>query len=89
MSAVIVAPPNTLPRIEKLWAYVSKDEHGNEGLCAGELNGIFMPLIAADQARLRSLTPAAEALAAECGMTIVLVEFTARVDLRSIGGPSQ
>lgn len=86
---VVIAPANHLPRIESLWAYVSRDAAGNEGLCAASSPaGFLMPLIAADQARLASLTPIAEKLAGPVHV-IVLVEFTGRVDLRTITGPGQ
>lgn len=51
------SPPNVLRHIGSLWAYLSIDGDGNEGLCAGTINGVMMPLIAADQARLKQMTP--------------------------------
>lgn len=85
---VIVAPPNTMPRIGSIWAYLSKDEKGNEGVCAGPIEpfGMLVPLIAADPERLASITPIAERIAAATGLTIVLVEFTTRTELREIKG---
>ena len=87
----IHSPPNTMPHIGKIWAYLSKDEYGNEGVCAmacGPFGASMVPLIAADQARLSVMTPIAERLARESGKTIVLVEFTTRVDVRQISGAS-
>lgn len=85
---VVLTPPNTMPRIGAIWAYLSRDSHGNEGLCAAPIGpgGMTVPMIAADQARLESLTPIAEQLAAMTGVTIVLVEFTTRTELREIKG---
>lgn len=84
---VILAPANTMPRIDRVWVYLSVDSDGNEGMCATWLpNGMPLPLIAADQERLISLTPIAEDLAKATGMKIVLVEFTGRVELRTIAG---
>jgi len=85
---VVFAPPNTLPRIDSIWAYVSVDADGNEGVCAAPIGhgGMCMPLIAVDEARLSSITPIAEALARITGMTIKLVRFTAREELRNIKG---
>jgi hypothetical protein len=82
--------PNTLPRIGSLWAYLSKDDDGNEGVCAApiEPGGACLPLIAADQERLKSITPIAEQIARLSGMTIILVEFTTRTELREITGHS-
>ncbi len=88
MTVAIVTPPTHL-RIDKLWAYISRDERGNEGLCAATMpNGMLLPLIAADQARLESLTPIAEALAKHAKFSIHLVEFTGRTELRTIEGKS-
>lgn len=84
----VLAPPNTLPRIETIWAYLSIDEDGNEGVCAGIFAGQIVPFVAADRARLTSLTEAAEKIAAHSGMRIVLAEFTGRTDLRTITGKS-
>lgn len=78
---VVDVPPNSMPRINKLFAYLSVDENGNEGLCAGPFNGMTLPLIAADAARLSGLSDMAEMLAKVSGRKIVLVEFTTRKDL--------
>lgn len=86
---VVAIPPNTMPRIEKIWAFLSRDRYGNEGLCAAPMGSIpFMPLIASDEERLKQITPIAEKLAAVADMTIVLVEFTTRTELREIKGKS-
>lgn len=80
-------PPNTLLRIDKLWAYVSKDEQGNEGLCAATSpGGMLLPLIAADPARLESIKAIAEQLAEITGRTLVLIELSTRTDVREIKG---
>lgn len=87
----IHSPPNTMPHIGKVWAYLSKDGNGNEGVCAvftGAFGTSLIPLIAADQVRLAALTPIAERLARESGRKIVLVEFAGRTDLREIEGTS-
>lgn len=86
----VFAPPNVLPRIEAVYAYLSVDAAGNEGVCAGPIGpgGMLLPLIAADEARLESITPFAAQLARFTGMTIRLVKFTAREDLRDITGPT-
>ena len=80
-------PVNTLARIDALWAFVSVDDDGNEGLCAMPLPGLPgpIPLIAADEARLRSLIPMAERLAAAAKMRIRLIKLTTREELLAIG----
>jgi hypothetical protein len=81
---LIVATPNYLARIEFVWAFLSVDEHG-EGVCAATFpNGMFAPLIAADEERLAQLTPMAERIARESGKTVRLVKFTGREELRTI-----
>lgn len=87
---VLLAPPNILPHIGSIFAYLSVDERGNEGVCAAPIGpgGMTITLIAADRDRLVSITPVAESLAAMFGMTIKLVEFTTRVELREITGPT-
>jgi hypothetical protein len=85
---IVDNPGNTMPRIGSVFAYLSKDKDGNEGVCAGPLGpgGMLVPLIAADPARLKAITPLAEKIAKATGMTIVLVEFTTRIDHREIKG---
>jgi hypothetical protein len=46
---IIHSPENTF-RIAAIWAAISVDEGGMEGVCAVNLNGQWMPLIAADEA---------------------------------------
>lgn len=85
---VIIAPKNTMPRIDTLWAFLTVDKDGSEGMCAATYgpHGMLLPLIAADPARLDSVTAMAEQLAQTTGMKIKLVRFTAREELREIGG---
>lgn len=85
---VIVSPKGAMPHIGSIWAYISKDDKGNEGLCCALTSRGPMPLLAADKARLAALTPMAEKVAAITGLTIVLVEFSVRTELREIKGPS-
>lgn len=87
---IVDSPPNTLPRIDKIWAFLSVDEAGNEGVCAGPLAGPFslVPFIAADEARLKSLEPFVVAIAIATGMKIKLVEFSSRTEVRTIDGRS-
>lgn len=75
-------------KINKIWIYICRHANGDEGVCATMRNGLLAPLIAGDQARLKSLTPIAEQLARELGPDeeILLVEFTTRTELRNIKG---
>jgi hypothetical protein len=82
---VVDDPPNHLPRIGHIYAFLSIDEHGNEGLCAAPLGDLpVVPLIAADPARLGSLMPVAKRLAKATRKKIVLACFIARTDIKEI-----
>lgn len=75
-------PPNAPHRIDQLWAFISSDETG-EGLCAAPLlgPGSMVPLIAADEARLKSIAPWAQKIATMSGKTVKLVKLTAREEI--------
>jgi hypothetical protein len=83
-----VEPPQMpqMPRIDKMWAFLSIDHDGEEGVCAASINGVMMPLIASDQQRVDQLTPIAEDIAREAGVRIRLVEFSTRTIIREIEG---
>ncbi|MCP1761915.1 hypothetical protein [Bradyrhizobium japonicum] len=83
---VVLTPPNTLRRIDEVWLFVSSDE-GGEGAAAAPMMGpgSLVPLIAADEGRLKSRIPIARYLAREAGMTIKLIKMTARTEIMEIG----
>jgi hypothetical protein len=86
MIDVILNPPNTLERIDQVWAAVSVDEFG-EGLCAINIRGQWMPLIAADEARLEDIRRWAKHLAATeayTGKTIRIIRLSNREELETI-----
>lgn len=70
-------------RIEHLWAWISYDDEG-EGVCGLLLNGTWVPMIAADEDRLRSLRPRAMEVAKVSGKELRLVKFSVREDLEII-----
>jgi hypothetical protein len=73
-------------KIDAIWAFISVDEKGDEGLCAAPMPGTNMtvPLIAANPERLKSLIPIAEMLARNTGMTIKLIRLGTREEVRVI-----
>jgi hypothetical protein len=74
-------PGNYLGRIEHLWAFLSSDE-GGEGVCAAPIGGLgAMPLIAADEARLKSIRHYAQHIASVFGKPVRLAKFTTREDI--------
>ncbi|MHC2583640.1 hypothetical protein ACVI1J_004143 [Bradyrhizobium diazoefficiens] len=78
------SPPNER-RIDAVWAFISMDE-GGEGLCAGPLMGpgSLVPLIAADEVRLKLLLPWARGIAQASGKAIKLVKLSHREDIMEI-----
>ena len=89
VATVLRQPKNTMPKIKHIWAYLSVDpEDGNEGLCAAMIDGVFLPLIAADEKRLEILRGMAQEITEQArlnNMKIKLVQFTERVELETVG----
>jgi hypothetical protein len=85
---ILFIPTNEIPRIDAVWAFLSVDPgDGNEGVLAAPLAGpnSIVPLIAADEARLKSLIPIAEQMAQASGRVIRLVKFSNREVVRKFG----
>jgi hypothetical protein len=80
---VLHVPPNTL-KITEIYAYISVDSDGNEGVCAFTSGSTMMPMIAADPARLKQLEPIAKQLAQISPHPIKLVKFSTREEVREI-----
>ena len=81
------APPNTKFFIDSLFAYLSEDAEGNEGVCGFLTPDGMLPMIAADLERLRQLEPHAKAAAktaAKIGRKVKLVRFTQRIEIEEI-----
>ena len=83
---LFVQPPNTMPRINSIYAFVSVDAvDGNEGVVAAPYGGqSCLPLIAADEERLKELIPIAEKIATIANMKIRLVKFSTREVIKEI-----
>jgi len=77
---------NHLVRIDSLWAAVSVDDDGTEGLIASLHNGTWLPLIAADETRLPFIIEQAEILAAAQGRLIRIIKLHSREEVRAIDG---
>lgn len=63
-------------KIEKITAFLSVDDEGNEGIIAEKIGDTWMPFIAADMERLISLFPAMKEIAKSSGKVIRIKEFT-------------
>lgn len=73
-------------RIKDVWAFVAVGEDGDEGIMAmRQRDGSWMPMIAADEERIRLLRPIAEAQAEVTGTQVRLVRFHQRSEVETIG----
>jgi hypothetical protein len=71
-------PGNTYP-IPVLYAWVTLDARGNEGIAAGMLPGLgTTPLVAGNEGTARKLRVVAETIAHSSGYAVRLVKFTTR-----------
>jgi len=81
---IIHSPENTF-RITAIWAAVSVDEGtGMEGVCAMIVNGMSIPLLAADETRLEWIVAQARMLANASGKRIKIIKLTSRVEVMEI-----
>lgn len=73
-----------LQRIEELYAFIASDAEG-EGLCGFQTpDGQWMPMVAADKARVDSLRRIASMIASKTGQRIKLCRFKIREELEVI-----
>ncbi len=64
--------------IDNLYAFVSVDENGNEGIVASKLGNSFFPLVGADSERVESLKPFALQMAKNSKIKVNLLKFSNR-----------
>lgn len=72
--------------IKEVWAYIAIGEDGEEGVCGFRSTQGWMPMVCADEARVKSFRPIAEKIARDSDKTITLARFTVRTDLETIPG---
>jgi hypothetical protein len=78
-------PGSDSQRLNQLWLVTYINETGLEVVAQAKLTtGDYAPLIAADQARLESMVPAARELAKASHIKMRLIKFTNRVDIEDI-----
>jgi hypothetical protein len=84
----IVGKPDL--KIEELYAIIAKDENGDEGIMDEGIMGasmviegqpMMMPLVGADETRVRKWIPHAVAIAKETGMEFRICRFRDRKDV--------
>jgi hypothetical protein len=80
---VIIDEKKTLLRIDEIYAFIAQDRDG-EGLPAFMHNGMMLPMVCADQARVDSLREVAKLMARESGNKITLCRFSVRQELEVI-----
>lgn len=71
--------------IDTLTAYIAVDDDG-EGIMAWKGPQGWMPMIGADEERIKQMRPIAEQLAAASGKRCVVAQFSVRTDLEVIEG---
>lgn len=79
-----IDPPAKQP-ITEIFAYVSIDDHGNEGVCgmnAGALG--WVPMVFGNARLAEVVRPAAQMIATESGKVVRLVRFTTREELQAL-----
>lgn len=69
--------------IKTMTVFVADDETG-EGVAAMFLNGTWMPLVAADEARVESLSGMAQQIADATGKSIKVLRFSVRTQIGTI-----
>lgn len=62
-------------KIEQIWCWVATEPDGSEGLPAMQMGDFMAPLIAADEARLKSLDAMAHEIAERTGQRLTLYKF--------------
>lgn len=82
----MTGPENKLLRIDAVWMAVSVDENGDEGVCAVNIDGGWMPLLAADEKRLPWIVARASEIAAATQQLIRIVKLTTREEFQVIDG---
>lgn len=76
-----------MPRINQMWAFLSVDDDGDEGVIGyrDPKANWWVPLVAADEERVRIYREYAGEIAKLTGRPVRLVKFSAREDVETIG----
>lgn len=77
---LIVDTGTTGFRIDRLWAFLSIGEDGDEGVCSISTTLGHMPMVAADRRRVDQLRPYAAKVAKTTGRPVRLARFDTRAD---------
>lgn len=82
---ILHAPTNHL-KIDEMWAFISVDQDGNEGVCAFQSGSMMVPMVAADIERVKDFEPIAKRLAKVSPYPIKLIKFSTREEVQAIKG---
>jgi hypothetical protein len=80
---MIIDDKKTLLRIDEIYVFIASSADG-EGLPAFLRNGMMLPMVCADKARVESLREIAKTIARESGNEITLCRFSVRQELEVI-----
>ena len=76
--------------VTEMWAWIATEANGGEGVAACEMvidgQRFLMPLVGADEARVRSLEPQARFVAQRTGLVVTLARFDGRCATTVIDG---
>lgn len=73
-------------KIDEIYAFLSIDEKGNEGVCSAQMpSGNWLPMLAADMARVNDLRNIAEHISKQSGLKIRLCKFSTKTVVEVIG----
>lgn len=80
---------NTLRRVDAVWMAVSVDDDGTEGVCAFRgANGVWIPLLAADEARLPFILEQAAIIAKRDQRLVRVIRLHSREEVGQMDGRS-
>jgi hypothetical protein len=77
---------NTLLHIDTIWCAVSVDDDGTEGVCAVNMNGQWLPLVAADEKRLEFIRQQAAMISRRDQRLVRVIKLTTRTEIEKFDG---
>lgn len=85
---MIIHDPKNAQKIESVWAFISQDEDGMEGIIGAPIGGsnTLIPLLGSDEKLLETLKPVAAYIATLTKKKIHLIKFHQREDCGEIRG---
>lgn len=72
-------------KITELYAFAAVADDGDEGIASFLAGDKWMPMVAADKARLEQFTPIAKEMSKATGKTIRVLRFSNRETIETIG----